>query len=810
MDISQNVIKSCYNCDLCNGVKTPFIQADGPIDAEVLIAGEAPGGDEDSQGKPFVGRAGKLLREGLLQLPQNIKVRITNIVKCRPPGNRNPKASEVKACWPHFEDEIREMPNLKLIVAVGNISLKAILGTTGITKESGHEFTYGKYKVMPILHPAYILRNQEELKTFYDHIDRIPIILSGQLTDPKDKGVYTVIKTIEQWRAFKSAVLYSHLKNKFAYDIETNGLNPFAPDMVIKCIGFSTAPRIAYVLPITQIKTTVMEEHEVSVNVPVWTAKEWDELYLDLKYLFESKRIGKMGQNIKFDNMWMKQILKIDVKSSMWDTKIAEFLLPKSGSTNLKDMAWKYSRLGGYENKLPDKPHLVDGQELWDYNAIDTDLVSRIQPEQSKRMDPGLQNVMKTLMMPVSDVLCRLEAKGILIDEAKVNAADGLVAAQISTLLSQLQKEMSVAAYVKVSGEMFNPNSHTQLREILYKYEGLTPFKFTDKTGQPSTDQEVLEKYKDTSNLCKLLYEYSLYNQMSKTFIKELRDYMTPDNRIHTQYWLTETVTGRTSSRKPNLQNIPKGDKDIVAIRNCFIADPDYVLAEFDFNQHELRVMAELSGDDNLKKALLSGDVHTATTANILGINPQNVTSEQRRLIGKTFNFGIIYGMSPWGIKERLGCSEDQAKNYLAKFFMAYWKVQEWMNKIRDYVNQNGYVYSMTGRRRRFPSWEALEEKNFREAINFPVQSLASDILLYSLIGIDLLLTGRKSFLTLEVHDSIVCNIHRSELDLIGQIKDVMLSYFQDYLPDFKMPLEVDVAIGPNWGELVTVNGNKS
>jgi DNA polymerase-1 len=288
---------------------------------------------------------------------------------------------------------------------------------------------------------------------------------------------------------------------------------------------------------------------------------------------------------------------------------------------------------------------------------------------------------------------------------------------------------------------------------------------------------------------------------MKNKMIKELREYTTQSSRIHTGYLLAKAKTGRTSSHHPNMQNVTKGEKDVVGIRNVFIADPDCILAEFDYSMHELRCMAEEAEDEALAKALASGDVHRATTASLLGIAPEAVTSDQRRNIGKVFNFSVIYGVTVWGLMRHLKCDKLQAQMYLDKFFGTYYKTKQWMDKTASFISNNGYVRSRTGRYRRFPIWDTMDEKQAREGINMPIQSLASDILLYSLIGLDRFLADKKSYLCLEIHDSIICNIHKDEMAIVPDIKHIMLNYWRTYIP-FRLPLEVDIKMGSSWGEM--------
>ncbi len=771
---------TCTKCELYKYAKINCMKTSGNLDSQILICGEAPGQQEDEDGIPFVGKSGQVLRDAL-KTAGIVDFAITNICRCRPPNNRTPTPEEIKICSLYTIDEINVgLPNLKLIVPVGNVALRAFTGKQGITRVSGEEWTWGDFKLMPLVHPRYVLENQLETDKFFNHVARINQILSGGLTSEEDFGEYHVIKTQKEWDELEDKLYHSKF---FVYDLETTGLNPFFPDQFIRTINFSFSDREAYTLP---LKQDWMEEEAVLT---------------DLKFIFENRRIGKCNHNIKFDNLWMLSRLGIEVKGTVYDTMIAEYLLKGKGSLGLKELAWKFTRCGGYEKNLSDSPDKCDGEELWRYGAIDADITRRIMllREPKLKSNENLYRAFKTLLVPISDVLMRMEYHGIKVDKEKIVEVNKNVEKHIDKVVSKIRKHPSIIAYEEVRDSDFNPNSHQQLREVLYKLEGLPVTKKTEKTKLPSTDQDVLEKFSKENKLCGYLLNYSMYNQMKKNFIKDLNTCTTPDGRIHTTLWLTESHS-RTSSKNPNLQNLPKGENDILKIREIFITDEGYKLAEFDLSQHELRVLAEISGDENLKEAL-KGDVHTVTAHEIFGLSKDsNITSDQRRE-AKVVNFGIVYGLSDYGLAQQLDITQEKARAFMAKLFNKYDKIQVYWDWAKKFVRENGYLESLSGRRRYFPSWQELEDKYLKEAVNFPIQCSASDILLYGAIAVDKLLRGRKSFLTLEVHDSLLINLHKDEFGLIEEIKNAMTTYFLQYM-DFSVPLKVDVSIGDNWGNL--------
>ena len=775
-------------CTLNKTCKHPFMKMSGDLSSEILLIGEGPGSEEDEMGLQFIGDSGKLLRHALA-LANITKFALTNAVRCRPPGNRDPKTIELKTCRSFLLDDIAQMPNLKLLVLFGNWAMLSVLGYKGILEFTGTlqsvvipEVTGKPYFAMPIMHPSYVLQHQSSLNRFINHVGRIPNASSGALVDPKDEGTYYVVDNI---KLFDQLITNVKKKGLMIYDLETTALDPWAVGAKIKCLGISYNPREGYTIPFQD-----------------WTVPEWQHITSTLREIFEDPTIPKIGANIKFDNLWMKKILGIDVKGTFWDVGISQFLLDENESTGVKQMTWKYTKLGGYEKLVSGEPHLAEGPNLYKYNGMDVDIEHRIfdihYPEITK--DAGLWKLTKNLLIPASDVLMRMQYRGIGISPDRLNECEKATDIMLESLKDKIYQLDSVKQFEKDSGLGFNPNSHTQMRDILFKYEGLTPIKKTAKSKAYSTDRSVLDYYKDDSKICEYLIDHSLYSNMKNKMINGLRKY-NRDNRIHTTFWLTNTVTGRTASDDPPMQNVTKGEKDVVGIRKVFIADPGYYLVEADYNQHELRCMAELAEDDALYKAILTGDLHTETAAFILKKDPYKITPDERRNVGKTFNFGISYGLTIHGIVKRLKCTPKQAEEYLNRFFKAYAKTKLYMDATELFVKENGYVKSRTGRYRRFPIWGNLDDESVRQAINAPVQALAGDIMLFSMIALEKFLESYRSYMCLEVHDSILFNIHKSELSLIPRINEIMSTSFKQYI-EFAKEVAIDFKIGENWGDM--------
>lgn len=799
-------MRDCEKCGLAETAVTPGIGLDAQDDCEVLFVGEAPGAKEDDKGLPFQGKSGTLFRNAIRECGIG-RAGFINIVQCRPPENRNPSPKEIKCCSVDFYGDITHLHKLRLIVASGNIALRGLLGCQGITKLSGKllDQKYHDIPVMGLFHPAYILRSPQETKKWLEHIGRVKQFLDGTLVHDDDYGAYSLITTIDELEE-----LYKDIRRVgyFAYDIETSGNKIFQDNHHIKCVGFSLRPRTAVVIPL---------------GIPYWeTGEELDAVREFLKKVFTARRIGKIGHNIKFDNLFMRDKLGILVRGTIWDTMISQYVLNETEAQGLKELAWKHTKLGGYENKLTLPVQDAEGEELYRYNAIDCDITHRVYEIHKKEIEanPGFHKLMETLLIPVNDVIADMEYNGMLINPDRVDVAADKVVEVREEIVEKLKQEACVREFEQATEEEFNPNSHLQLREILFRHAGLQPIKFTDKTKQPSTDKEVLDELaKQGSHTCELLIEYANYNSLEK-FTKALKEYADVNNVIHTQYRLTRASSGRTSSSDPNLQNIPNKSKDLVGLRKCFVARDNFILAELDFNQHELRVMAEVAKDTVLRDALLSGDVHLSTTSVLLGKPKEQITPDERTRVGKTFNFGLIYGMTEYGLQRRLGCTEKESQVFLKKFFANYRGVAKYMDYTREFVLKNEYVETLTGRRRRFvippkptgmkgnkeyerAMWEYDKQvaEIVRQALNMPIQGTAGDILLYSLIGIAKYLEGKTSFLSWEVHDSLGLQVHKDEVAILPEVQEIMKTYFLKYIP-FEIPLAVDIKVGEDWGSM--------
>jgi len=391
-------------------------------------------------------------------------------------------------------------------------------------------------------------------------------------------------------------------------------------------------------------------------------------------------------------------------------------------------------------------------------------------------------------------VLQKIERNGVLIDADKLAAQ--------SASLGQRMLEAEQAAH-EAAGQPFNLGSPKQIGEILFNQMQLPVVKKT-ASGAPSTDEEVLQKLAEDYPLPKLLLDYRALSKLKSTYTDKLPRMVNPKTgRVHTSYGQATAVTGRLASTDPNLQNIPVRTEEGRRIREAFIAGPGNVIVSADYSQIELRIMAHISGDDNLLRAFANGeDIHRATAAEIFAVEREAVTSEQRRY-AKVINFGLIYGMSAFGLASNLGIEREAAKHYIDRYFMRYPGVANYMEETRQKAREQGYVETVFGRRLWLPDIRGgngpRRQAAERAAINAPMQGTAADLIKLSMIAVqDWLETDRLgSRQIMQVHDELVLEVPQAEFDLVKtKLPELMCS-----VATLNVPLVAEVGSGANWEE---------
>ena len=430
------------------------------------------------------------------------------------------------------------------------------------------------------------------------------------------------------------------------------------------------------------------------------------------------------------------------------------------------------------------------------YAAEDADITLRIAERLLPRLAaaPGLEHTYRQLELPVEQVLFTMEQNGVLIDNQRL--------ADQSHALGERMLALESEAHA-LAGQSFNLNSPKQLADILFTQQGL-PVKKKTASGTPSTDEEVLSELALDFPLPRLLLEYRGIAKLKNTYCDKLPQRINPGTgRVHTHYAQTTAVTGRLASSDPNLQNIPVRTPEGRRIRAAFIAPPNHSIISADYSQIELRIMAHLSADKGLLDAFAQGeDIHRATAAEVFGIMPLEVGDDQRRA-AKAINFGLIYGMSAFGLAKQLGIERSAAQTYIDRYFDRYPGVARYMEETRQHAHQNGYVETVFGRRLWLPDLKAGQQGRRqgaeRAAINAPMQGTAADLIKLAMIAVQDWLTHEKleTLLIMQVHDELVLQVPDHERACVSEALGPLMTN----VAKLKVPLVVDIGIGPNWDE---------
>ena len=517
-----------------------------------------------------------------------------------------------------------------------------------------------------------------------------------------------------------------------------------------------------------------------------------------LKDVLKNKDLPKIGHNLKFDISFLKRE-GIQVSGMVYDTMIASYLLnPNRPNHNLEEVAFEYlsyrkktfPEVIGKRSSFADVPI----EEATTYAAEDAALAYELKEILFQRLkDEGLDWSYRNIEMPLIDVLIDMEMAGFMIDVEILRN----MSKEIERELESIQRRIYFLA-----GEEFNINSPKQLSRVLFQSLGLKPGKRT-KTGF-STELSVLEELAEFHELPGEILNFRSLSKLKSTYTDVLPYLVNPvTGRVHTTFNQTITATGRLSSSEPNLQNIPVRGEWGKRVREAFIAGPDNLLLSADYSQIELRILAHLSKDRSLINAFLSNtDIHASTASELFNMNLENITQDMRR-VAKTVNFGVVYGISPFGLSQALNISREEAKRYIESYFERHKGVRDYIGKVLQEASEHGFVRTMFGRKRPIPE---LKSKNLsmrqlgeRLATNSPIQGTAADIIKIAMINIWRVIRqkGLKTRMILQVHDELVFEVPEDE---IGEVKKIVKDEMEGVV-DLAVPLKIEMGIGKNWAE---------
>ena len=594
---------------------------------------------------------------------------------------------------------------------------------------------------------------------------------------------YETVLTEKQLDAWLKRIRQAEL---VALDTETTSLDPMKAELV--GLSFAVEAGAAAYVPLAHRYAGAPQQLERAAVLS--RMKPW----------LEDARRPKLGQNAKYD---MHVLANVDIRLAgvAHDTLLQSYLLESHQRHDMDSLAERHLGLKtitydevtgkgaariGFEQ--------VTVERATEYSAEDADVTLKLHEALYPRVRAAekLERIYREVELPLITVLFRMERNGVLLDVALLKE----LSREFGEKMAAIESEAHAQA-----GQPFNINSPRQIQEILFEKQGLKPVKKTP-SGQPSTDEESLEELALDHPLPKLILDYRTLAKLKSTYTDKLPESIHPETgRVHTNYGQAVAVTGRLASNDPNLQNIPIRTAEGSRIREAFIAPPRSHIVSADYSQIELRIMAHISQDASLLAAFAAGeDIHTATAAEIFGLSPKAVGAEQRRY-AKVINFGLIYGMSAFGLARQLGLERAAAQQYMDRYFTRYPGVADYMKRTREAARETGYVETVFGRRLWLPeiksSNPARRQGAERAAINAPMQGTAADLIKMAMIAVDRWISEKhlKSRLIMQVHDELVLEVRDAELEHVKRELPALMSG----VAKLAVPLVVDIGAGPNW-----------
>ena len=639
-----------------------------------------------------------------------------------------------------------------------------------------------------------------EFRTWKRELDKLPDGASSPVSESVSQNAPTPVSqradytpdTRRQYQAIFTEAELEHWLNKLqqaellCFDTETTSLDPMQAKIV--GVSFSVTPGEAAYIPLTH------DYFDAPVQLPLQTTLD------KLKPILENPAIKKVGQNLKYD-MHVLANHGIQLQGIAHDTLLESYVFESHKGHGMDELSSRhlgiepisYETVAGKGAKQVGFSQ-VTVEQASEYAAEDADITLQLhralypQVEESEKLNFIYQQV----EMPSMQVLQRMERHGVLIDSHMLNRQSN----EIGLRLMELEKQA-----FELAGQPFNLGSPKQLQEILFGKLGIKPLKKTP-SGVPSTDEDVLQELALDYPLPKVLLEYRGLAKLKSTYTDKLPKMINPQTgRVHTNYNQAVAITGRLASSDPNLQNIPVRTAEGRRIREAFVAPAGSHIVSADYSQIELRIMAHLSQDAGMLSAFANNeDIHRATAAEIFGVEKASVDNEQRRY-AKVINFGLIYGMSAFGLAQNLNIERSAAQNYIERYFARYPGVRQYMNETREQAKKQGYVETIFGRRLWVPEINSANGNRRagaeRAAINAPMQGTAADLIKLAMIAVDKWLTTEKlqTKLVMQVHDELVLEVPDSELALVQQQLPVLMQS----VAKLDVPLLAEVGTGNNW-----------
>jgi len=593
---------------------------------------------------------------------------------------------------------------------------------------------------------------------------------------------YQLVQSDDEIKSLISILEKSEI---ISFDTETTGIDPTQAELV--GMSFCTEGKVAYYLPLPADRNQVLQ------------------IIHKFKHILENPAKKLIGQNIKFDMLMMLQY-GFDIPAPYFDTMIAHYLVEPDQRHKLDYLSEAYlnykmvpiedliGKKGASQKSMRDVPL----EQIKEYAAEDADVVMQLYPLMKEELIKNeISSVSENIELPLVKVLCDMENDGVRIDAQFLNAYSKTLGVQI------LEAEKLI---YEQAGVKFNIASPKQVGDVLFEKMKI-PYRWRKtSTNQYSTDEEILTELSAEYDLVKTILEFRKLSKLKSTYVDALPTMINPKTgRVHSSFNQARAATGRLASENPNLQNIPIKDEAGREIRKSFLPrDPDYVLLSADYSQIELRLIADMSGEEAMLEAFIKGqDIHRATAAKVYNTPYDEVTSDQRRN-AKTVNFSILYGAGATNISRQLGINRTEAKELIDQYYKTYSGLRDYMNSLVENARTNGYVSTLLGRRRilrDINSRNALARTNAeRVAVNTPIQGTAADLIKLAMIKIHARIRAEKfkSRMILQVHDELVFDVFRPESE---KMKEIVLFEMKNAIPGLKVPLDVGIGIGENWLE---------
>jgi DNA polymerase-1 len=774
----------------------------GPMPARVVIIGEAPGEREDAEHRAFVGRSGKLLDKALEELAglKRADCYVTNVVKCRPPDNETPERKHAKVCAAHYLSQELDAIKPRFVLLLGNTALQAVVGRTGITKHHGSvykkKFGSRPSQIMATLHPAAVLRNPKWATAFGADLKRFGDLVRGVNRSPQTKVF--MVKDKEGLRQLRAQLIRARV---ISYDIETyvvpteapyvrtNFQEWHGPDSQIVSISFSWKPGL-------------------SVFVPLWHDQTpWKDPARVLAYLkpaLERDDCEYVAHNGKFDGRWMSA--HNIVVPLTFDTMLAGHILEENRSKALESMS--RTLLGadayGVGAELKEARSIALAR-LGVYNGKDTDYARRLRDPLKAELarQPRLNLIFHELMMKGSAAFVDIERRGIYLDTTRWEERHEQAVENREKLYDYINR------WVPSTMRPINLNSPAQVALVLFDHLGLPVIKRTKK-GAASTAEAVLLRLAPRHKMPMAMIKYRKWAKYLSTYLLPWMYEHNDNGRVRSNYKLFGTVTGRLSAEW-GVQQVPRDP----FIRSILGAQPGWLFVQGDYSQIELRIAAMLAGDERMLGQYLRGeDIHMARAMKMTGKVAADVEKEERKK-AKAVNFGYIYSMGPakfvtyafdnYGLTITL----EEAEKDRESFFEDYPALRPWHDRQRRLAQRYHRVQSPLGRVRHLPDIlsgdKEVRAESERQAINSPVQSTASDLMLFSLIKLNQIMPERQARVVGTVHDSILFEVKEEHVDkwcrVIKETMEDMDRVERTFKTEITVPIVADIEVGTHWGE---------